>query len=577
MLALAVAVLGFSGSRVLADCDVLSIPNSQFPTPNRVQFPTPDPVQFPTPDRVERSHSEPVLWELEVGGWELTASQVHGFAPDETLRRIGALLDANDLAGARAAVASALEQYPSDPALHNFAGAVAAQSDDVKTAEGEFQTAIRLAPDQPAPYENLGRLYQEHAATIAGASGKALDVYRQLLRIVPDNAEALYQSGFLLALDGRFADSRALIDRLPAGIRGQPQALAVSALDLAALGESKAAEAAVRALASHPDFSAADVAAVQPALDHLADHAVETGMLEALDRRGLATPRSLTRLGQLALAGGDAAAAHALFERAAAGTPGGAGVPLLIELARSADKTGDHKGALGYLAHARAIEPGNATVHFLFGIVCVELDLVREAYDSLQKAVALMPDNPNVNYAMGAVSMHGHEPADALPYFEKYVALRPDDPRGHLALGVARFYANQFAPARTALADAAGHPQTAATAHYFLGRIARQFNDLATAYREVSESVRLNPGYADAWAELGLVETRRGNYKAAEAAIDKAVAVAPDNLAAAVNLATLYARTKDPRREAQAARVTALQKERNEKAQEFLRIIKVEP
>ena len=39
----------------------------------------------------------------------------------------------------------------------------------------------------------------------------------------------------------------------------------------------------------------------------------------------------------------------------------------------------------------------------------------------------------------------------------------------------------------------------------------------------------------------------------------------------------LYARTKDPRREAQAARLAVLQEKRNERSQEFLRIIEVVP
>jgi Flp pilus assembly protein TadD len=85
-------------------------------------------------------------------------------------------------------------------------------------------------------------------------------------------------------------------------------------------------------------------------------------------------------------------------------------VPLLIELARTAFKAGDPKGALGYLAHARELEPTDAAVHFLFGIVCVELNLGAEAHDSLAKAVALAPDNPDINYAMGAVSLHRHDP-----------------------------------------------------------------------------------------------------------------------------------------------------------------------
>ena len=84
----------------------------------------------------------------------------------------------------------------------------------------------------------------------------------------------------------------------------------------------------------------------------------------------------------------------------------------------------------GYLAHARSLEPNNAAVHFMFGIICVELNLGAEAYESMKKAMALDPENPQINYVMGAVSIHRHEPAEAIPYFEKYVALKPDDPEG---------------------------------------------------------------------------------------------------------------------------------------------------
>jgi Flp pilus assembly protein TadD len=176
---------------------------------------------------------------------------------------------------------------------------------------------------------------------------------------------------------------------------------------------------------------------------------------------------------------------------------------------------------------------------------------------------------------MGAVSMHRREPSESLPYFEKYVELAPADPRGRFALGVARFYSSQFDAAAGDLREAARHPETAAGAHYFLGRLARQSNDLETARREMDESVRLQPKYAEAWAELGLIQIRTGNYADAERSLDEARKLDPENYSAAVNLAMLYGRTKDPRREAHAARLAALQEKRTAQAQEFLRIIEV--
>jgi tetratricopeptide (TPR) repeat protein len=494
-------------------------------------------------------------------------------APPPTLQQIAALLARDDLAGAKAAIAAALADHPADPALHNLAGVTDAQSGSFASAEAHFQTAIRLAPRENAPYENLGRLYQERAADDPAARSKALDIYRRLLAVHPSNAEGLYQAGFLLALGGQFADSRALFDLLPENVRRRPQSLAVAAIDLAGLGNARAAAATVQDLAAHSELSAPDVLAVMPAFEHLPDDDVPRQMLEGLDRRGLASADALQRLGEIHTRHQRYREAAEVLERAAASAESSA--PILVDLARATDKLGNHEKALGYLAHARDLEPQNATVHFLFGIVCVELNLGSEAYESLKKAVALTPENALVNYAMGAVSMHRHEPAESLPYFEKYIELAPADPRGRFALGVARYYSSQLDAAGADLRKAAEHTETAAGAHYFLGRIARQSNDLETARKEIDASLRRQPQYAEAWAELGLIQTREGSYAEAERSLDRAVKIDPDNYSAAVNLATLYGRTKDPRREAQGARLAALQEKRDVQAQEFLRIIEV--
>jgi tetratricopeptide (TPR) repeat protein len=494
-------------------------------------------------------------------------------APEQTLQQISTLLSRDDFAAAKTALTTALAQHPDDPALHNLAGVVEAQAGASAAAEAHFQTAIRLSPRTSAPYENLGRLYQERAAVDSSARAKALATYRRLLAVDPSNVEGLYQAGFLLTLAGQFAESRALLDRLPSDISSQPQVLAVLATDFSGLTNATAASTTLAKMTTHPALSASDVLAIAPAFDRIADETVLRQMLEALDRRGLASAAVLQRLAAIDSRHQRFGDARVLLERAVA--MDGAQVPLLLDLARAADKVNDHEGALGYLAHARDLDPANATVHFLFGIVCVELNLGSEAYESLKKAVALAPDEPLVNYAMGAVSMHRHEASESLPYFEKYARLAPEDPRGRFALGVARFYSSQFDDAVADLQAAAARTETAAGAHYFLGRIARQGNDLDRARREIDEALRLQPRYAEAWAELGLIQTRAGNYADAERSLSEALKIDPDNYSTAVNLSVLYGRTKDPRREEQAARLAALQEQRTARAQEFLRIIDV--
>jgi hypothetical protein len=57
--------------------------------------------------------------------------------------------------------------------------------------------------------------------------------------------------------------------------------------------------------------------------------------------------------------------------------------------------------------------------------------------------------------------------------------------------------------------------------------------------------------------------------------LNQALALDRDNYAATVNLAALFARTRDPRRAEQDARLDALQRNRALAGQEFLRIIEV--
>ena len=505
---------------------------------------------------------------------EIAAGDDPAAAPPATLRQIALLLEGDHVDAAGVEIDVALREHPSDPALHNYAGIVHAQRGVVDRAESHFEKAIRLAPRSPAAYENLGRLYQEHAAAVPDAARRALDVYERLLGVDPGNIEGLYQRAFLLALQGRFAESHAHAARLPDAVRRSSQVLALAAVALAGVGDVKGAAEAVDALARTPEFAPEDVRSMAPAFVHLPGSEVPRQLLELLDRGGMAAPGDLQSLGELYARAGRFGEARAALERASAG---GATVPLLVELARTAVKLADHKGALGYLAHARALEPENASVQFLFGMVCVELNLGAEAYESLRRAVRLSPDDPLINYAMGAVAMTRREPGESVPYLEKYTRLVPDDIRGRFALGAAHFYGNDFAAARPYLEQAARHAQTEAGARYFLARMARQTHDLDTARREIDASLRANPALADAWAELGLLQTRAGEYEEAERSLAKALAIDPGNYPATVNLATLFARTRDPRREAQAARLGELQEKRAARAQEFLRMIEVVP
>ena len=503
------------------------------------------------------------------------SAQNASMAPRATLERIGELMTRSSDEAATA-IAAALTTWPEDPALHYVAGVNDLRRGAAASAESHLLTTIRLAPKGSAAYLDLGRLYQEQSAVDATARAKAIEIYRRLLAgIDPSNGEALFQGGLLLALDGRFAESLPLLERLPEAVRARPQVLAVLAVAREGAGDSAGATKAATTLAADSTLVAPDVLAVQPAFARLRDDRVPALLLTALDTRGVATPPVLQQLAAIHVAHGRLAEARALLDRAAASGPPNAAV--LIDLGRIAARQGDAKAALGYLAHARSLEPQNPRIHFLFGIVCVQADLGREAYDSLKRAVELDPDNPLVNYAMGSVALHRHDPSEAIPYFERYVRLVPDDQRGRFALGAARYYSGQLDEARGDLQAAVGSPRTAAGAHYYLARIARQADDLVTAQKEIEQALALAPQHADAWAERGLIETRAGRYEEAERALAKALSLNPNNYDATRHLAALYGRTRDPRRAEQEARLASLIQARDARMQDFLRLVEAVP
>ena len=172
------------------------------------------------------------------------------------------------------------------------AGVIAAQQGAFESAEAHFETAIRLAPTSAASCENLGRLYQERAGDNPAMRAKAIAVYRRLLTAEPGNAEGLFQGSFLLALDGQFATSRAMLAKLPEDVRQRPQSLAVLAADLTGMGDTAAARSRRRPCGpSRADRSRCPRRA--PGLTIGSADAVAILMLDALDRRGLASPRAL--------------------------------------------------------------------------------------------------------------------------------------------------------------------------------------------------------------------------------------------------------------------------------------------
>ncbi len=493
-------------------------------------------------------------------------------AKEQTILMIQELMQKNDPEAARSSLNDALKRYPGDSGLQNLLGVIEAQSGNYLAAERAFLASIKASPRFANAYLNLGRLYQHQASEDATALPKALKTYQQLLRYHPDNAEANYQCAVLLQLSGNAKTSLPHLQKLPAEYQSGANVLALYCAGYAAAADKVRTNDAAERLLAHPDLSEPDVL---PALHVLMKHQrsdLALRFLEELQRRALASPETLRQLGLMYEEQNQLAKARKILE-----TAGAPSVPLLLDLARVAFRQKDFKGALGFLAHARDLEPNRAQIHYLFGETCIRLELVAEAHQSFVKAVELEPDNPEYNYAAGAASAYLRDPSEAIPYFRKFLKLRPGNAQGRLLLGAVLFKTGDYTSAKTELKLALTDNLTASNAHYYLGRIARQEGNFDEALRELQSALHINQRNDAALAELGQLHLQRRDYPAAEKALQQALAIDPDNYAANFNLLTLYSRTKDAREADQAARFEQVKQLRTEKEQDFLRAIETRP
>ncbi|HEX8985119.1 MAG TPA: tetratricopeptide repeat protein [Bryobacteraceae bacterium] len=486
---------------------------------------------------------------------------------------ITGLIQQGRLSEAKSALIDALKGRQADAELWSLLGIVNAQQDNVAAAEEAFRRAVRLAPRLTSAWLNLGRLYQLHPGG-EGATGKGIAAYETALRLEPSNAEAHHQLAILLQWKGDFRESLAHLNRLPPEDQARLAAVALRCGDEAALGNTGAAlEAAGRLLAA-PDLAAADVLAILPAVE-AHNETVALRLLEGLDQRRLSTGETAAHLAAIYERRGELPKARAAFERAARDSA--ALAKPLLDLARVAWKQKDFEGTLGYLGHARDLDPANARIHFLFGLACNEINLPIEARKSLEKALELEPDNAYFNYALGAVLLQWTDKSPAVPYLQKFLAQHPNDARGRLSLATAYFGMFEDEKAKAQLSLPLQDQKTRQGALYLLGRIAKQQNDTDGAIAHFRQMLALDPKSVDAHAELGALLADKDDPEGARREVDAALVLDPENSLAHRTLLQLYRAARDPRLKEQAERVQKLMRKRDERMRLLQRTIEVRP
>jgi Flp pilus assembly protein TadD len=501
------------------------------------------------------------------------SSQTAAEAYRQTVVSIQQQIEADNFDSARAMIAAAASKYPSDGGLDNLLGVVEIRQGHVEKARLAFSAAIKHDPRLVGACMNLSRIDMQSASDDLSRRAEARRLSEKVLQLDPSNDEAKYQLATIFAWDHSFRRSLDYLESLGQQARKQMSAEALRCADEAELGHPEGASKAATAMAASADLTEEDAMVCLPALRKArrAD-LIEMIFASAAGHRPLSTA-GLRILGLAMEAEGKPEQARATLESAFAANSKSADV--LVDLTRVAEAEDDHKGALGYLAHAREIKPDDAALAYEFGAICLKMDLYAEGRKAIAEAVKMAPGNPTYNYELGMIASMGNDPSEALPYLNKFHSLRPRDEAGILALGIACFRAKDYDSALKWLKQAVPGKATAADAHFYLGRIARQEGHLDEAGREFKQSLSMRGDSADVLAELGQVYLANHNYSEATSCFERAIQLDLDNYAANFGLLQLYARTGDQRRDRQSKRFDEIKDKREQRDREMMRAIEI--
>ena len=198
---------------------------------------------------------------------------------------------------------------------------------------------------------------------------------------------------------------------------------------------------------------------------------------------------------------------------------------------------GNLAGAEARCRAALQTYPRDVNMLALLGALLVKMNRAEEAATTLQQAIALAPTFAKPHEDLGRLLVQQNRMQEALPYLERATRLDPNLEDAWLTLGKALAAVGRGAEADVAFEKCfALSPErrfmALAAEHQKEGRL----DEAEHLYRRV---LRHNPSNVDAMRLLALIALQAGNDNQAESLLQKALSVAPDFLAAILDLGRL--------------------------------------
>ncbi|MEW6585481.1 MAG: tetratricopeptide repeat protein [Nitrospirota bacterium] len=361
------------------------------------------------------------------------------------------------------------------------------QAGDLNQARDIYKKVLRLKPN------NIDALhFVEMICCQLGDFDEAIRCIRKEIELTPSNAELYYKLGTVLQAKGLFSEA---IDYFRKAITLKPHFPdAYYNLGLALQNTGQVDEA---------------ISNYQKAIQ------IEPNLMEAYNNLGI-----------LLSAKGCLEESITYFQKAIRINPNHADI--YNNLGLSLKEKGNIDEAIMNYKKAITLNPAFADAYYNLGFALQGKKQLDAAIDSYKKALQINPALAEVQNSVGYILAEKGQMDEAVTYFQKAITLNPNYAGAYYNLGLALQNKGQFEEAITYYQKAIDISPDYADAYYNLGNVLQnkgQFEEAITCYQNV---IHLSPNFHMAYNNLGVIYTVNGQLNEAEIHLRRALQINPD-------------------------------------------------
>jgi len=462
------------------------------------------------------------------------------------------------------AEAAASQAIAADPRMGDaevLLGLIATLRSKFSDAEKHFSRAVALQPENYRTHAYLGATYLQEKRLPEAASA-----FRKVLELNPDNVSAHYNLGVICL--AQQAPSQAL-SYFESVLHGNPSDVPAligameSQLLLRKLADARrSAEQLAQLLADRDPrlFQAASL---------LAQHGESVVAIPMMERARRAYPDSYDVNYNLALAllETDQLDRAADVLRPFAGSRGKPEASDL--LGQIEEKRGQQQAAENAFREAAEGDPANEDFRFDYGNALVQHGKLALATEVFRTASSADPSSWKLRLGLGSALYLSGDYLSAVRELMETVRLKPDFIAAYFLLGEAYDSAGSYQPAiLKALQRYLKNGPRDPWAYYHYAIILRsEWRNYDGATDALQEALRLNPKFAEAHLELGIIALSQGKPEPAIAHLEKAASLDPGLAAAHYRLGLAYQKLGNQERaKAELDRFRALKDQEHQRA-----------